>query len=235
MTAGHFGFAAAVKSKAPRVPLWALMLATYLLDVVFIFLVSAGLESFSSINSGHPAYGGVVIHAYYSHSLVGAILIAVIAGLAANLLWDKRAGIVIFAVVFSHWILDLIVHRPDLPILPGNIGNLPFLGFGLWNLPVVSALVELALVIGGSYLYYQTARNAPGAIEKDGKRNTRALLAAGTTGLLTMLLLLSDFLSLPMIIGVVLMLLIIIFYGWLDSRLNWRADEIKMEMEPGVQ
>jgi hypothetical protein len=235
MTAGHFGFAAAVKSKAPRVPLWALMLATYLLDVVFIFLVSAGIENFSPMNPGQPSYGGVIIHAYYSHSLVGAILISVIAGLAANWLWDKRTGVVICAVVFSHWILDLIVHRPDLPVLPGNLGNLPLLGFGLWNLPVVSALLELALALGGTYLYYQTAKNAPGATGKDGKRNTRALIAAGTTGLFIVLLLLSDFLSLPMIIGVVLMLLIIIFCGWLDSRLNWKAGEIKIELEAELQ
>ncbi len=44
MTTGHFGFAAVVKSSAPKVPLWALMLSTYLLDFVFIFLVAGGLK-----------------------------------------------------------------------------------------------------------------------------------------------------------------------------------------------
>ena len=48
------------------------------------------------------------------------------------------------AVVFSHWLLDLIVHRADLPILPGNAGDLPRLGFGLWKVPAASILVELA-------------------------------------------------------------------------------------------
>ena len=82
MTAGHFGLAAAIKSPAPRVPLWALMLSTYLLDFVFIILVTVGVESFAPLNPGQPpAYGEVLIQAYYSHSLVGAALIAVIAAL----------------------------------------------------------------------------------------------------------------------------------------------------------
>ena len=50
MTAGHFGFAAAVKSRSEEVPLWALMLSTYLLDIIFIFLASAGIESFKPLN-----------------------------------------------------------------------------------------------------------------------------------------------------------------------------------------
>jgi hypothetical protein len=131
------------------------MLSTYLLDFVFIFLVAAGLESFAPLDPANPAYGAVVIHAYYSHSLVGAALIAVIAGLLAGWAWGRRAGVVIGAVVFSHWILDLIVHRPDLPILPGNAGGLPLLGFGLWELPTISAILELALALGGAYLYYR--------------------------------------------------------------------------------
>ena len=73
MTAGHFGLAAAVKSKEIQVPLWGLMLSTYLLDVVFIFLVSVGIESFKVINPAHSFYGRGIIHAYYSHSLVGKL------------------------------------------------------------------------------------------------------------------------------------------------------------------
>ncbi|MGA8263635.1 MAG: hypothetical protein WB779_04255 [Ignavibacteriaceae bacterium] len=163
MTAGHFGFAAAVKYKSPKVPLWALMLSTFLLDIVFIILVSAGIESFAPIKPAQPTYGGVIIHAYYSHSLVGALIIATITGYIAKWIWDKRTGIIIGTIVFSHWILDLIVHRPDLPILPGNAGNLPLLGFALWNIPAASAMLELLLVIGGAYLYYKAARKAPKA------------------------------------------------------------------------
>ena len=194
MIAGHYGLAAGVKSWAPRLPLWSLMLSTFLLDVVFIFLNAAGLEY---ITPADPAlgngYGNALIHAYYTHSLVGALLIAAIAGALAGRRWGRRGGITIAAVVFSHWILDLLVHRPDLPILPGNAGNLPLLGFGLWQVPLISALIELALVLGGAYLYYRSATGLPSA---QGSQRRRALTASGVTGALLLLLLASDLLGL---------------------------------------
>ncbi len=129
MVAGHFGFAAAVKAKAPSAPLWALMLATVWLDIVFVPLYAAGIESLQPIAGG--GYGEVIIHADYTHSLLGAGVLALLFGLVAAVPWGRRVGMVLGAVVFSHWLLDLIVHRADLPILPGNAGELPRLGFGL--------------------------------------------------------------------------------------------------------
>ena len=219
MTSGHFGFAAIVKSSDPKVPLWALMFSTYLLDFIFIFLTAFGIESFAPLDPAHPAYGQVLIHAYYSHSLLGAAIIAVIAGLIARWAWGKKAGLIIGAIVFSHWLLDLIVHRPDLPILPGNLGNLPLLGFGLWQVPIAAALLELALALGGAYLYYRSARHAP-AEAKD-KRHIRALVASGVTGLLLVLLLAADYFNLSLLIAILLMLMLIVLSGWLDTRLDW--------------
>ena len=197
MIAGHFGLAAGVKAVAPRLPLWALMLSTFWLDVIFIFLYAVGIESLTQVDPAHPAYGGALIHAYYTHSLVGAILIAAVTGWLASLAWGQRGGIVIAAVVFSHWILDLLVHRPDLPILPGNAGNLPLLGFGLWEFPVVSAILELALVVVGAYLYYRSAMQLP--IPPDGNRSSqrrRVLTASIVTTVLLLLLLITDLLAL---------------------------------------
>jgi len=221
MTAGHFGFAAALKSPAPSVPLWALMLSTYLLDIVFIVLVAAGVENFAPLDPAHPGYGEVLIQAYYTHSLVGAALISIIAGVLAGRAWGARSGGVIGAVAFSHWLLDLLVHRPDLPILPGNFGNLPLLGLGLWNSPAVSAMVELGLTLAGTYLYYRSALGAPVPPAKVAEHRVRALVAVGTTGILILLLLLADVLNLPTTLPLVLMLLLIVLCGWLDSRLNW--------------
>ena len=197
MIAGHFGLAAGVKAGAPRLPLWALMLSTFWLDVIFIILYAAGIESLTQVDPTHPAYGGALIHAYYTHSLVGAILIAVVTGWLASWLWGQRGGMVIAAVVFSHWLLDLLVHRPDLPILPGNAGNLPLLGFGLWEFPVVSAILELALVVVGAYLYYRSAMQLP--IPADGNRSSqrrRVLTASIVTTVLLLLLLITDLLAL---------------------------------------
>jgi len=98
MITGHFGLAAGVKKIAPRLPLWSLLLATFWLDVVFTILSMFGLESFAPMNPAHPAYGQVVINAYYTHSLVGAILVSVVTGWLASLHWKKEGGTVIGAV-----------------------------------------------------------------------------------------------------------------------------------------
>jgi hypothetical protein len=194
MVAGHFGLAAGIKKIAPRLPLWSLLLATFFLDVVFVFFAAGGLEKIIPVDSTNPnAYGGSLIHAYYTHSLVGALLISAVAGLLAAWRWGKRGGYVIAGVVFSHWILDLIVHRPDLPILPGNFGNLPLLGFGLWQYPVISAIVELALLIGGTWYYYQATMQAVGT-EKGQRR--RAMTSTIGVGALLLVLLASNVLGL---------------------------------------
>jgi len=189
MITGHFGLAAGVKRYAPRLPLWSLLLATFWLDIIFIILFMFGLESFAPMNPAHPAYEDVIINAYYTHSLLGAILISGVTGWLAGLRWKKEGGMVIAAVVFSHWILDLLVHRPDLPILPGNLGNLPLLGFGLWGYPIVSGIIELALALGGAYLYYRSAMGLKGS-------QRRALTASLVTGALLLLLFVTNVLGL---------------------------------------
>jgi len=157
MMAGHFGLAATVKAAAPRTPLWALMVATQLLDIVFVVLLLAGgVESLTDVTSG--TYGESLIHAYWTHSLVGALLLAIGYGLLGAWRWGRTSGSILGAVVFSHWLLDLLVHRPDLPILPGNAGGLPLLGLGLWRTPWASAVAELALVLVGAAAYLWSVR-----------------------------------------------------------------------------
>ena len=131
MIAGHFGLAAGVKGRQRQVPLWALMLATVWLDIVFAPLLAAGVETIENVPGTSGGYGKAIIHADWTHSLVGALVLATLFGLVAARPWGRLAGAVLGAVVFSHWLLDLVVHRGDLPILPGNAGDLPRLGFGL--------------------------------------------------------------------------------------------------------
>jgi hypothetical protein len=96
MTPGHFGLAAGVNTWAPNIPLWMFFLATYLLDVVFLFLWIGGIESLAPLDPAYSsAYGGVLIHADYTHSLVGGLLIATFAGWLVSRRWVKRGGIVI--------------------------------------------------------------------------------------------------------------------------------------------
>ncbi|EOA3903030.1 permease [Bacillus cytotoxicus] len=142
-----------MKAKSPKIPLWALMLSTQLLDVIFVPLYVLGIETMIPV--GNHGYGEVVIHADYSHSFVGALSIAWLASIVAGRCWERRGGYVIGAVVFSHWILDLLVHRIDLPLFPGNFGNLPLLGLGLWKIPEISMVLECLLIILGGFLYFR--------------------------------------------------------------------------------
>ena len=190
MVPGHFGLAAGVKSQVPSAPLWALMLATHWLDVFFVPLFLLGIETITPLNPANPnAYGGSVIHAVYTHSLLGALVLSVVAGGLASARWGRRVGVTIGLVAFSHWVLDLIVHYPDLPILPGDAGNLPLLGFGLWGLPAVAAFVEMALVLVGAYLYYRSATALPIGASLDVRQQRRRVVTA--TGVVTGLMLLS--------------------------------------------
>src|SRR3989442_10755601 len=123
------------------------MLATAWLDVLFVPLYIAGIERIEPApGTGGTGYGEGVIYADYTHSLVGALALGLLFGLIAAVPWGRRTGVVLGAVVFSHWVLDLLLHRGDSPILPGNLGDLPRLGFGLWQIPLAAAAVELALV-----------------------------------------------------------------------------------------
>jgi membrane-bound metal-dependent hydrolase YbcI (DUF457 family) len=175
MIAGHFGLAAGVKSQERDVPLWALMLATAWLDVIFVPFYLAGIETIEKAPDATGPYGGSIIHANYTHSLIGAALLSFVFGWFFSRYWGGRAGIVLGAVAFSHWLLDLVVHRGDMPILMGNVGRLPTLGFGLWRYPTVAALIELILVFGGSWLYWRAARS----VTADGAMRGRADFAAG--------------------------------------------------------
>ena len=96
MVAGHFGLAAGVKAREPAVPLWALMLATQWLDVIFVPLFMAKIETIEVIGGGKPGYGNGIIHANYTHSLVGALVLALVFALPAGLLRpaEHRAQIV---------------------------------------------------------------------------------------------------------------------------------------------
>ncbi len=181
MIAGHFGFAAGVKDVEPRAPLWALLLATVWLDLLFVPLLLAGIEVIEPVPGTTGGYGNGIIHADYTHSLVGAVVLAVAFGLAGAWAWGRRIGVVLGAVTFSHWVLDLIVHRQDMPLFPGNSGGLPRLGLGLWQVPATSIVVELALVLAGAYFYWRAAKRMIPSAEGEGRARMMAglIVAAG--------------------------------------------------------
>ena len=163
MIAGHFGLAAAVKARASETPLWALMLASQWLDILFVPLLIAGVERLEPVEGAKPgAYGGAVIHADYTHSLVGALLLSGVLGVLFLGRYGRRSAIVLGLMSFSHWLLDLPLHRADMPVLPGGAGGLPKLGFGLWQYPAVSAALELLIVVVGAAMYWRAASGVAG-------------------------------------------------------------------------
>jgi hypothetical protein len=187
--AGHFGLAAGIKARQPAVPLWALMLATQWLDVVFVPLFLTHVERIDTIGGARAGYGNGIIHADYTHSLVGAVVLALLFALPAAWRWGRRAAVVLAAVVFSHWLLDLIVHRHDMPLWPGAPAGTPLFGFGLWRSPLAAAAAELALVLWGGAAYLGAAVAAARA--RDPARLKRARIAGATVfaaGLLTLAL-----------------------------------------------
>ena len=176
MIAGHFGLAAVVKSRAPQVPLWALMLGSVWLDVVFVPLLFAQVETIEPLAGTQGGYGDVVIHANYTHSVVGALALSALFGLV-GWRWGRGAVLALSAVAFSHWVLDLPMHHHDLSWLPGQTGSL---GLGLWSSPMLSMALELSLVAAGALLYWRAARRIAG------KRSTVPSLALLASGLVTL-------------------------------------------------
>jgi phosphoglycerol transferase MdoB-like AlkP superfamily enzyme len=185
MIAGHFGFAAIVKSREKSAPLWALMLATVWLDVVFVPLLLAHLESVQPIHTG---YGGLLIHADYTHSIAGMLALSAALGALFLRKHGRRVALVIALVSASHWVLDLVVHRPDMPVLPANLGNLPRFGFGLWSHPPVAACVELVLVIAGALLYWRAALDVSTRAGRNGRLASISAAMIAVFGLLVLYL-----------------------------------------------
>src|SRR5215213_5388130 len=143
MFVGHYSASFAAKAAEPRAPLWSYFLASQLLDVGWAFLVMLGIEKLR-VDSTLP---GSVLDLYYmpwTHSLAAAVGWSVAGALGFKVLLKlpARAAVFIGLVVFSHWILDLVVHRPDLLLWPGG----PKVGFGLWNYPVLEEAIEMGLM-----------------------------------------------------------------------------------------
>lgn len=154
MMIGHFALGVATKQFKPMIPIWILLLAPQFMDVVFVLFVLIGLESFE-----FGPYGHLSLSIQYSHSLVGALAIAAVAYWIGNRFWkSSQGGIVLAGLSFSHWIVDVLMHRSDMAILPGNLGNLPLMGFGLWNFELGSLVIEIAMAVIAVVLYFHLAR-----------------------------------------------------------------------------
>jgi hypothetical protein len=143
MFVGHYAAAFAAKAAEPKAPLWALAAGCQLVDIGWGALLIAGVEH-AHLDQSLPGYPAVLEYMPFTHSLPGALLWALGALLLAKLLLrvSWRISGLIGAVVFSHWLLDLVVHRPDLELWFGG----EKVGLALWNYPVPEQAVEMGLI-----------------------------------------------------------------------------------------
>jgi hypothetical protein len=151
MLIGHFGVALAAKKVAPKTSLGVMIAATSLIDLLWPIFLLLGWEKVA-IKPGNTAVTPLAFEHYpITHSLLGAAGWSVAFALIFWLITKRnRDAVIVGIVAVSHWFLDLIVHRPDLPILPGMSAKL---GFGLWNSVIGTVLVEGAIFIAGIWIY----------------------------------------------------------------------------------
>jgi membrane-bound metal-dependent hydrolase YbcI (DUF457 family) len=151
MFLGHLGLAFAAKRLAPRTSLGTLGAASQWVDLVWPLLLLAGIERVR-IAPGDTAYTPLAfIHYPWTHSLLMSIAWALAAGILYWLITaDGRGAGVVGLLVASHWVLDWITHRPDLPVTPWTTGRV---GLGLWDSVAATVLVEGAIFAGGVLLY----------------------------------------------------------------------------------
>ena len=150
MFIGHHAAGFVAKRFAPGVSLGKLFAAAMLLDLVWPLLLLAGVEHVR-IDPGNTAVTPLDFYDYpFTHSLLNVVGWSIAAAVLYRLIrksWTN--AIVVGAAVLSHWVLDYVTHRPDLPLWPGG----PKVGLGLWNSVAGTIAVEVALFVLALWLY----------------------------------------------------------------------------------
>ena len=156
MFVGHFGVGFAGKAAAPRASLGTLFVAAQFVDLLWPTLLLAGLERVE-IRPGITRVTPLDFVSYpISHSLLAAIAWGLLFAGVYQLARRYAAGAVtMFAAVVSHWLLDFLTHRPDLPLWPGSDTRA---GLGLWDSLPATVAVELAIFGAGVALYLRTTK-----------------------------------------------------------------------------
>ncbi|MDZ4691114.1 hypothetical protein [Terricaulis sp.] len=143
MFVGHYAAAFAAKAIEPKAPMWTLAAAAQLVDIGWSAFIITGIER-ASVDPALPGSTLVLEHMPWTHSLPMALAWSVGAALLVKLLLRPPmwASAVVGLTVFSHWLLDLLVHRPDLELWIGG----DEVGFALWNYPVPEQALEIGLL-----------------------------------------------------------------------------------------
>jgi hypothetical protein len=159
MFLGHFAAGIVASRTEPRVPLGTAFVAAQLPDALWPVFLLVGVERVEIVPGDTAMTPLRFVHYPWSHSLLMVVLWGAAAGLVYRRLGrTSRASFLLFVLVASHWVLDFVSHRPDVPLLP----NGPFLGLGLWNSVAATLLVEGLLFLGAVFLYVRSRRPGKG-------------------------------------------------------------------------
>ncbi len=155
MFVGHYAAALALKKFEKRASLGVLFLAVQFVDILFFPFVLLGLERMNIVENFTESTHFELVFMPYTHSLVASLFWA---GSAYALFrWlivkNNSVAIVVALAVFSHWLLDLVTHTPDLPLWSDTSLKL---GFGLWNNAMATYVVEAALLVLALWLYLRS-------------------------------------------------------------------------------
>jgi hypothetical protein len=153
MFVGHYSVAFAVKTPRNKIPLWVLFVAVQLLDFLWAPFVLFGIEKVRFVPGITATNALDLYYMPYTHSLIGALFWSAVAFGIYKISWrniaSNSAALLVGFAVFSHWLLDLIVHRPDLPIYDDTFK----VGFGLWNYRGIEFVLEIGILLFGTVLY----------------------------------------------------------------------------------
>lgn len=164
MFVGHYAVSFYLKAREPSVPLWVLLIAVQLVDVIWAILVLAGIEHLAMVPGITRASPLDLVYVPYTHSLTAALGWSLLAfwlwfRLRPKAVGRARAAAMVGLAVFSHWIADFLVHRPDLPLYD----NSHKVGLGLWNYPAVSFPLEVGLLGLAMWLWYRASERRASA------------------------------------------------------------------------
>lgn len=155
MFLGHFGVGFGAKRIVPSVSLGTLFLSAQFADLLWPMLLLLGLEEVR-IDPGITVVTPLDFVSYpYSHSLVAMVAWGAAFGIVYKLVRRSRpaAALTLAALVVSHWVLDLVMHRPDLPL---TVGGSERYGLGMWNSMAATVAIELLLFLGGAIGYVRS-------------------------------------------------------------------------------
>lgn len=230
MFIGHYGIAFALKRYVPKTSLGILFICAQLVDILFFLFVPLGIEHLRIIPGFTEASPFDLYDYPLTHSLLGALAWTIVVYLIVRFIplrssidssYRQRTALVLSALVFSHFLLDIIVHTPDLLLVPGF--DLA-IGLGLWNSIIVTIAVELAVLLVGCWIYLASTSSDSTPV---GKFGMYVFIFA-----LVIITILNPFMAYPNVLTAALLaefmyMVLTLIAWWLDGKRSVTLDQIQ--------